>query len=161
MEIPYEECEKDERKNGINRIIRSMRTNQQGGYGDFGRYTWESAFNFWNVDVHGLSRYAIRMIFKEYGYDHSLHGAFDNSVGSFDRQQSQIERIGKKYQWIALHEMVARLSDNYPMEDRWSNRVTEYNGTWEPYIRDLIRRCWYRVEYPLGMNLNHDIGGTT
>ena len=93
MIIPYEECERDYSKRSINQIIYSMKTNQHSVYGDFGRYTWESAFNYWNVDVHGLSNYGIKMIFEEYGYDHSLHGAFDNSVSSSDRQQSQIERI--------------------------------------------------------------------
>lgn len=140
MEIPYEECEKDERKKGINRIIRSMRTNQQGGYGDFGRYTWESAFNFWNVDANRLSNYAVTRIFKEYGYDFSAHGSFDNSVSSFDRQQSQVERIGKKYQWIAFFNLLARVADNCEVKRNVYddvNRDAKYIGTFEPFVRDF------------------------
>lgn len=138
--IPYEECKKDNCKRGVNQIIHSMRTNQHGAYGDFGRYTWESAFNYWNVDVHGLSNYAIKMIFDEYGYDHSLHGAFDNSVSSFDRQQSQIERIGKKYQWIAFFNLLARVADNCEVKRNafdGENREVKYVGTFEPYVRDI------------------------
>lgn len=138
--VPYEECEKDNCKRGVNQIIHSMKTNQHGAYGDFGRYTWESAFNYWNVDVHGLSNYAIKMIFDEYGYDHSLHGAFDNSVSSFDRQQSQIERIGKKYQWIAFFNLLARVADNCEVKRNafdGENREVKYVGTFEPYVRDI------------------------
>ena len=140
MEIPYEECEKDKRKRGINQIIRSMATNQYGVYGDFGRYTWESAFNFWEVDANRLSNYAVKRIFKEYGYDASLHGAFDNSVSSFDRQQSQVERIGKKYQWIAFFNLLARVADNCEVKRNVyddANRDAKYIGSFEPFVRDF------------------------
>ena len=140
MEIPYEECEKDKRKNSINRIIRSMRTNQHGGYGDFGRYTWESAFGFWEVDANRLSNYAVKRILNEYGYDFSLHGVFDNSVSSFDRQQSQVERIGKKYQWIAFFNLLARVADNCEVKRNVYddvNRDAKYIGSFEPFVRDF------------------------
>ena len=140
MEIPYEECEKDPRKRGVNQIIRSMKTNQHSVYGDFGRYTWENAFNYWNVDVHGLNHYAIKMIFEEYGYDYSLLGAFDNSVSSYDRQPSQVERIGKKYQWIAFFNLLARVADNCEVKRNafdGENREVKYVGTFEPYVRDI------------------------
>ena len=138
--ISYEECEKDKQKNGINRIIRSMKTNQHGVYGDFGRYTWESAFNFWKVDANRLNNYAVKRILKEYGYDFSLHGAFDNSVSSFDRQQSQVERIGKKYQWIAFFNLLARVADNCEVKRNVYddvNRDAKYIGTFEPFVRDF------------------------
>lgn len=138
--VPYEECEKDPRKRGMNQIIRSMKTNQHSVYGDFGRYTWENAFNYWNVDVHGLNHYAIKMIFEEYGYDYSLLGEFDNSVSSYDRQPSQVERIGKKYQWIAFFNLLARVADNCEVKRNafdGENREVKYVGTFEPYVRDI------------------------
>jgi hypothetical protein len=117
-----------------------MATNQHGAYGDFGRYTWESAFDFWNVDANRLSNYAVKTIFKEYGYDFSLHGSFDNSVSSYDRQQSQVERIGKKYQWIAFFNLLARVADNCEVKRNVydeANRNAKYAGSFEPYVRDI------------------------
>lgn len=124
---------------GIDYILESMVTEHgYTVYGDFGRYIFQSHLDGWNFDSQKLSNLAVKWIMKRYGYKEDLFGEYDKNVGyGRMRQVYPGERVGKKYQWIALHEMVARLSDNYPMEDRWSNRVTEYNGTWEPYIRDF------------------------
>jgi hypothetical protein len=45
------------------------------------------------------------------GWSETLHGAFDRSVRG-DRHSHRVERIGKKYQWIALYELSARMADN-------------------------------------------------
>lgn len=45
------------------------------------------------------------------GWSENLHGEFDASIRN-NRQTHQIERIGKKYQWIALYELCARVADN-------------------------------------------------
>lgn len=45
------------------------------------------------------------------GWSEELHGAFDQSMRS-DRHTHSVERIGKKYQWLALYELCARLADN-------------------------------------------------
>lgn len=42
-----------------------------------------------------------------------------------DRRRPIVERIGKKYQWIALYELLARLSDHLWLKD-WSNRPIAY-----------------------------------
>jgi hypothetical protein len=52
------------------------------------------------------------------------------------------ERIGKKYQWLALYEVLARISDNVLMEDestRWSEnkKYVQYQGTWQPSVRNI------------------------
>lgn len=91
-----------------------------GGYGDFGRYTFESALRSWDVNTNELSNLAIEWIFEKYGYDVEKHGEYDRNTNSYDRRASTIERIGKKYQWIALYEMVARVSDNFKKYERWS-----------------------------------------
>ncbi|MBH1574377.1 MULTISPECIES: hypothetical protein [unclassified Stenotrophomonas] len=46
------------------------------------------------------------------GWSEHLHGAFDLSTRS-DRHNHKVERIGKKYQWIALYELCARVADNF------------------------------------------------
>ncbi|MGK3125918.1 hypothetical protein ACCY16_17495 [Candidatus Pantoea formicae] len=45
------------------------------------------------------------------GWSEELHGEFDGNVRT-SRNEHDLERIGKKYQWIALYELVARMRDN-------------------------------------------------
>lgn len=66
--------------------------------------------------------------------------------GEFERQRDlrsgrdshKPERFGKKYQWIALHELLARLADNYhPSLQPWENHHSNYQGPWPWYGRDI------------------------
>ena len=52
---------------------------------------------------------------------------------SHDRNDHKIERIGKKYQWLALHELVARMADNLLfMESSFENETQRpYQGAHE------------------------------
>ena len=111
---------------GQNSILSSMVTEYGRGtcmYGDFGRYTFQSALSDWSdFDANDLSNYACKLIFEEYGYDAEKHGKFDRNASSGDRYKNKTERIGKKYQWIALYEVIARIADNHQMVDestRW------------------------------------------
>ncbi len=45
------------------------------------------------------------------GWTEELHSDFDRGVRG-DRHSHDVERIGKKYQWLALYELVARMEDN-------------------------------------------------
>ncbi len=55
----------------------------------------------------------------EFGWTSELFGEFDNSR-SYDRTDHRIERIGKKYQWLALRELIARMGDNLVyLGDSW------------------------------------------
>ena len=127
-----------------NHILSSMTTEYGRGiarYGDFGRYTFQSALGDWDVNVDQLSNLAIEWIFEKYGYDVEKHGEFDRAIGTGrGRGTPYQERIGKKYQWIAFHEMLARVSDNFTKYDRWSFREEneeKYDGPWNPYVRDI------------------------
>ncbi|HIF9126651.1 TPA: hypothetical protein ACX6SH_002969 [Photobacterium damselae] len=101
------------------------------GYGDFGRYTFQAALRHWDVNPDELSNVAVEWIFEKYGYDAELHGEFDSRISSRTN-----ERIGKKYQWIALHEILARVADNCVMKAD-NNRDEPYQGTWQPFVRDI------------------------
>lgn len=140
-----EEIDKKYHSNGQKVIIRSM-TTEYGrgtcGYGDFGRYTFEAKFRRWKsyklgkiVDVDLLSNYACQMIFEQFGYDDEKHLKFDRESRSrYWRRDdtSKIERIGKKYQWLALYEILAKVMDNFPAF------VDSYNDKSErDYIRNL------------------------
>lgn len=53
------------------------------------------------------------------------------------RSGHKAERFGKKYQWIALHELLARIADNFHMEDEWGDIAVTYQGPWQFYGRDI------------------------
>ena len=125
---------------GIDDILSSMVTEHGYTlYGDFGRYVFQSHLYGWHLDPQKLSNLAVKWIMERYGYKEELFGKYDDMVGTGRmRNVSLGERVGKKYQWIALHEMMARLSDNYPLHDSWyDDNVISYNGTWKPCIRDF------------------------
>lgn len=128
---------------GQNEILSSMVTEYGrgvGGYGDFGRYIFQSAVHNWNkFDPNDLSNYACQLIFSKYGYDVEKHGRFDRNASSGDRYRNKAERIGKKYQWLSFYEILARLSDNYKMIDSYNDRKGKvwYQGPWEPFVRNI------------------------
>ena len=93
-------------------------------YGDFGRYVFQSNLDGFGENVEMLSNWAIHMIFEEYGYDPNVFVHFDKNNASHNRSHSKIERIGKKYQWIAMLRIMARMMDKHPDKD-WSNEWSE------------------------------------
>ena len=129
---------------GATAILHSMATEygrDAFGYGDFGRYTFQSALSHWEVDYDGLSNYGVQRIF-ELGYDPDVFSGFDSRQGS-GRGSGHLERIGKKYQWIVFYEVLARVSDNCKMYDRpgysrsMVKEYAKYDGPWRPYVRDI------------------------
>lgn len=51
----------------------------------------------------------------------------DRSMGEQSRQRALTERIGKKYQWLALEELLSRLADNFWINEDYSeSRPTVY-----------------------------------
>ncbi len=83
---------------------------------------------------------AQRWIFKkavDLGWSPELFGDFERYVNYRDvRESHKTERIGKKYQWIAYYEFLARVSDNF----RWVGRFddsTKYEGPWQLYGRNI------------------------
>ncbi|MGZ6519146.1 MAG: ATP-binding protein, partial [Bacteroidia bacterium] len=128
---------------GKNRILSSMVTEYGRGicsYGDFGRYTFGAKVRAWDqFNDNDLSNYACKLIFEKYGYDAEKHGKFDRYANDGDRHTNTKERIGKKYQWIALYEVLARLSDNYQMSEGYgeNKEYSWYQGTFEPFVRNI------------------------
>lgn len=131
-----------------NNILESMRTeySSRGMYGDFGRYTFQAALNMWEDDIEQLSNYAIKYIFEEIGYDAQMFKDFDGHYSSMSRHKNTIERIGKKYQWIAMYKVAALLADyhygNEPKRDWYSPlnvSVRKFDTTlfMNPDVRDF------------------------
>lgn len=87
---------------------------------------------------------AQRWIFQrvlDLGWTVKRFGRFDRNLGryfNYGRSAHKPERIGKKYQWIAYHEFLARVSDNFQFrEDRWSDRPGKYEGPWQMFVRNI------------------------
>lgn len=114
----------DEKKeySAIRSILSSMATEHypKRAYGDFGRYVFQSYISDFGEDESLMANWAISMIFEEFGYNAKAFAQFDNNNSSYDRSHSKIERIGKKYQWIALYRIMAILMDRHPDID-WSS----------------------------------------
>ena len=87
------------------------------------------------------SDWAKRWICKrahDLGWTPDRFGAFDRSTSSQYRTDHRLERIGKKYQWLALYELTARLADNVAMvPDAWSHREAVYEGAWQVGLRNI------------------------
>jgi len=93
-------------------------------------------FNAWSV------RYWIVKRVFELGYDRVLHGEYDSRVirfNDYNRNDNKVERIGKKYQWIAFYEILASLADNYKLKNDWSSnpKYEFYKGPWQLYLRNI------------------------
>lgn len=132
-----------------NDILNSMkveysRDGQPGGYGYFGRYTFQAYFYSWKqLHPMDLKNIAIKRIF-DLGYDVELHGHYDQECTKPVRvgtQHGKRERIGKKYQWIAFYELAAQVCDHYKMtlhDNVFGGCCQEYcRGSFEPNIRNI------------------------
>jgi hypothetical protein len=86
---------------------------------------------------------AARWIFRrvlELGWTPHRFKAYDDHAkrSDYDRRRSRVERIGKKYQWIALHELLARLADHCELNVWWdSEAALSYEGPWQINSRDI------------------------
>jgi hypothetical protein len=73
------------------------------------------------------------------GWTKKRFGAFDGRTPMSGRDAYKPERIGKKYQWIALHEFYARLSDNFEFATDYRSPSVEdrKTGRWTNQFRDI------------------------
>ena len=93
-----------------------------------------------------IQRYVLWRVF-DLGWTTKRFGHFDRfSVGYHGRDASKAERIGKKYQWIAYHEIMALISDHYQYREcfREEEGDQEYEGPWQGHFRDIDPSCTLR-----------------
>lgn len=63
-----------------------------------------------------------------YGWKNKLF-PHDRRSGNTSRQRALTERIGKKYQWLALEELLSRLADNFWISEDYSESKPEVYST--------------------------------
>lgn len=92
------------------------------------------------MNYNDLKNIAIKKVF-DLGYDVEKHGKYDLIIKRDRGTGNSCERIGKKYQWIALYELAAQVSDNYKLSVNsydYTDTIQSYClGSFEPHIRNI------------------------
>lgn len=92
-------------------------------------------------DLNLIQRYVLWRIF-DLGWTTERFGEFDQSVQSANRKASKPERIGKKYQWIAYHEILAYIADHYQYREPFGEYGGDlYRGPWQKSLRNIDPAC--------------------
>ena len=93
-----------------------------------------------NFDVHWGRRWICKRA-HELGWTSKRFGNFDNHCGGYGQSFPGLERIGKKYQWLALHELIARMADNLVflggLWEEYDEEPPMYRGAREVGLRDI------------------------
>lgn len=126
-------------------------------------------------DLSKIQRYVLWRVF-DLGWTKERFGSFDRfAVSMQGRSASKAERIGKKYQWIAFHEILALVADHYQYRDLFGGAEPDdrYEGPWQEYLRDIdpsstlastpggkiwgghARNWWGDVSYDWDFDIDH------
>jgi hypothetical protein len=95
------------------------------------RYLWPPPFS------RDLVRRWVCKRAHDLGWTAKRFSKFDRNVRANDRHDHRTERIGKKYQWIALHQALAHLADNAAFKKAYKENLGEFQGPWETLTRDI------------------------
>jgi hypothetical protein len=119
-----------------------------------------------DFDLPTAQRWIFQRVF-ELGWTEEKFDWFDRHINrnGSGRHANKAERVGKKYQWIAYHEFLAYVADNFEfIGDGLYDSECKYLGSWQISVRDidpslLLRRIpdeddfnnsitwWQPVEY--------------
>jgi hypothetical protein len=97
-------------------------------------------------DLRLIQRYVLWRVF-DLGWTTERFGHFDRfSIGYHGREASKVERIGRKYQWIAYHEIMALVADHFQYRERFREDDGEraYDGPSQESLRDIDPSCTLR-----------------
>ena len=122
--------------------------------GDFGRYVIESELRHFSryplssacSECDSEARYP-EEIGRRWVFERVLSlGWTPKAFAEFDRYRVRVrasrsahkaERFGKKYQWIALRELIARIADNFHMTGDFDDQPVTFAGPWQLFGRDI------------------------
>jgi hypothetical protein len=73
------------------------------------------------------------------GWKPEFFGHFDRYINYSDasRTNHKRERFGKKYQWIAYHELLARVADNYHFVSLCDDETDQFDGIYQVNDREI------------------------
>jgi hypothetical protein len=93
-----------------------------------------------NFDASWASKWIIKRA-HDLGWTPERFGEFDRVQGhGSDRYDHRVERVGKKYQWLAFHELAARIADNLAYKgDIYADdgEPRAYRGALDVGLRDI------------------------
>jgi hypothetical protein len=95
--------------------------------------------NQFDFDLSTAQRWIFQRVF-ELGWTAEKFDWFDRHLNrnGYGRHANKAERIGKKYQWIAYHEFLAYVADNFEFAGDGSDDFeAKYSGSWQISIRDI------------------------
>jgi hypothetical protein len=152
-------------------------------YGDFGRYTMGAEVGHFSdrllsgpaPDAKYDQTFSVDLVrlwitnrIQNLGWTSERFGEYEKycSVGRLRSQEEEIklERISKKYQWIALHEFIGFLADHYWMNQSWHDDQIHFMGAWQLYSRefdptrrliDIVRNDDDNLETTNSLSLNY------
>lgn len=139
IQVATDEEQKHKHKKMVEEEIKDKLDDREQEY-----FRWLSGLR--DEDLAQFSRkWAQRWVCKrayEYGWTVDHFSEFDGRYPARNSREEgiqEIERIGKKYQWLALHELLARLSDNvYWIGDSSGELESKsFNGPWQISKRDI------------------------
>ena len=89
-------------------------------------------------DVGSLKRWVAKRAYS-FGWTLARFPHDQSLRGNYSRDRSIVERVGKKYQWLALDELLCRLADNYWIRDRYGSSLPyKYSSPLElGFVRDI------------------------
>ena len=90
-------------------------------------------------DLELARRYILWRVF-DLGWTTERFGKFDRNINRSDRREAaKPERVGKKYQWIGYHEMLAYLADHYQYRPSFTTDESDwqFRGPWQGSLRDI------------------------
>lgn len=97
---------------------------------------------FIKFPAEGIRNWLVKRAY-ELGFDAKLHGYYDifAKKWTWNHTEDRIDRIGKKYQWIAFYEVMGVLTDNYKFESDYARAgqggYELYHGTWQSFLRNI------------------------
>ena len=96
-----------------------------------------------SFDLSQTQRYVLWRVF-DLGWTIKRFGHFDSQfLQDYQRDAAKPERIGKKYQWIAYHEILAHIADHFQYREEFSDEKGDraYEGPWQEILRDIDPSC--------------------
>lgn len=126
-----------------------------GGYGDFGRYVMESHMHAWlNTRIsqpipprdkrrsfEGLvARAWVLQRVAGLGWTPKRFLDYEDNLpdrGRSANEDTKQERISKKYQWIALHELEGYASDHFHFGSWYEDSPEKFEGAWQLFSRNF------------------------
>jgi len=119
------------------KFIDSLNEQQKKEYLEFIK-NYDDRINLPKINLKNIKRFIFLEAIK-LGWKKVYFEEYEKNLHHRDRYDKKIERIGKKYQWIAYYKTLAKVSDNYEIKDEkdW-NKIGKFRGAYQlSFVRNI------------------------